>query len=558
MCGIVGYFGEKVGSINREALLVSIKHRGPDETGVYVDHRSFLGHQRLSIVDISDGQQPFVIGNKILVFNGEIYNYLFLRAQLEESGVQFSTSSDTEVLLRAYLYYGNSFVDRLDGMFAFIIYDKVDGSVLIARDNYGIKPLYVWMEGQGFGFSSEVFTLLQLKAQVAPETFSISSTALSEYIRVGHTGEYPISDNVFLLEKGKLFLYSAYRLRELAPIDFRYSLSSKDLFSNLQAEVDAQLHADVEVGVFLSGGIDSSLLTALASNHRKEISTFSIGFDGEKSVDESKFARFVANKFGTNHHEFTFNEQTLLKYIPQLIECLDMPMYDPAMLPMLYLCDMTSKHVKVVLSGDGGDELFGGYTHHRVKKYGRIFRILEVLLGLFSWLPKILNLRITIGKLLEKTKGVDVVSYDQNEGLDLRLLRKTDLCSMRYGVEVRVPFLSKRVTALSLSKDYWSYVGLVYGKQPLRKLVNKLINSDIAYKRKQGFRIPIKKWITEGELSTEIETALLNTWAIPQDVISQDQARIWLNERHIYYQELFSLYILNGWLNKLRQKTKLI
>ncbi|MEQ9091660.1 MAG: asparagine synthase (glutamine-hydrolyzing) [Balneola sp.] len=551
MCGIVGYLGKRIDLINTEDLMRGIAHRGPDETGEYRSENVFLGHKRLSIVGLSDGQQPFIIDDYVIVFNGEIYNYQELKKIISEKGVVFNTNSDTEVLLKAYIHLGNNFVDYLDGMYAFFIYNKSKGEGVYARDNLGIKPLYIWGVNDEFAFSSEALPLIRLQKLLNPKEFCLSETALSHYLDHGHTSNIPITDQIKMVPKGVLFHFENGQTTKIKDIDFSYDIGRKDDLTIFKDEVKQQLHADVDVGIFLSGGIDSSLLTAIGASVRSNVKTFSITFDGQEGVDESEFSREVSNIFSTQHTEFVFDESTLLKYIPDLIKCMDLPVCDPAMLPMLHLCEQTKEEIKVVLSGDGGDELFGGYTHYRIIKYQKLFKAVYWVLGLVAFVSTFKKLRETINELNQYVEKHEFPDYDIYHNLDYRLLRKTDLTSMYYGLEVRVPLLSKRIFSLSKRKKYWDYVGFIYGKKPLRKLVKKLVNRKVAYKKKQGFRIPLKEWVTNGELGKVINDSLTKKLCIPEEIIDSYTLEKMLNNKLTYYNRLFSLYLMNEWLNRI-------
>ncbi|WP_347174844.1 asparagine synthase (glutamine-hydrolyzing) [Polaribacter uvawellassae] len=551
MCGVVGFVkNEKIVSTNITQLLDSIKHRGPDAQTFFEDETVVLGHTRLSIVDIKEGGQPVVFENLVLIFNGEIYNYKTLRKELELLNYKFATNSDTEVLLKAYHCYGNGFVDKLRGMFSFIIYDKINKELTLARDYFGIKPLYIYLQKDNFYFSSEMMSLIQLLKE-NELTFNINKEAQIEYLSKGFISKSNIVDNAFELEKGKLFKYKNKKLYIERDINYYENNKGEDLETVLSKEIKEQLNADVEVGVLLSGGIDSSIVTALACSIQKNVSSYSVSFEDESTYDESKYSDFVANKFKTKHHKFLFTEKVLLSYLPKLIDTMDIPIYDPAMLPMLFLCENVSKTSKVVLSGDGGDELFAGYTHHRVLKYKKLFKLVNLILKKVKLFK---NVSLVIDNILKENRSFESsIDFDQNIGLNYQLLRKTDLCSMKYGLEVRVPFLSKRVYNFSKNKKPASYINLKYGKLPLRKLVSKLINNDIAYKRKQGFRVPIREWVVSGELGNEIHKDLTNSLLIEEDVLNSNQLSLFLSNKNKYYKELFSLYLLNNWLKKVKE-----
>jgi asparagine synthase (glutamine-hydrolysing) len=549
MCGIIGFIKTKQSKqINIENVLTSIYHRGPDEQNYYEDDNVVLGHTRLSIVDIKDGHQPYRYKNLVIVFNGEIYNHKTIRQDLEKKGYLFDTNSDTEVLLKAYDYYGNNFIDKLNGMYAFVIYDLKDNSFVISRDYFGIKPLYIYKYNDEFYFSSEVVSLLQLLKENNIK-FELNYEAQKEYLKKGFISENTIIDGVSEIEKGILFRFSENNLTNLKTINFVQDVN-QSLENLLIEELKEELEADVEVGVLLSGGIDSSILTALSSKIKNNISTFSVAFENKNLYDESKYAQEVAKKFNTIHHEFLFNEDKLLEYLPKLIEVIDLPIYDPAMLPMLFLSDNVSKRCKVVLSGDGGDELFSGYTHHRVLKYKFFYKTIHNILKKLNILK---NKNSTLLNLLNYAINLDEsIKYDQNIGLNTRLLRKTDLCSMRYGIEVRVPFLSKKIYNYAKKFKNEEFINLFYGKLPLRKLVATIINKDIAYKKKQGFRVPILEWVSIGKLGETIEYDLRNNLVIATNVINKNKIDNYLINKEKYYKELFSLYLLNNWIKKVK------
>lgn len=549
MCGIVGCIKNDENRIDINFLLESIKHRGPDAQNYFENDFAMLGHTRLSIVDLENGHQPFEYKNYIIVFNGEIFNHKILREDLVKLGYIFKTNSDTEVLLKLYDCYKEKFVDKLQGFYAFVIYDKHEKEFIIARDYFGIKPLYIYSDRLEFLFSSEMLTLISLLKEKKIK-YNLSKDAQIEFLDKGYIEKSNIVENTFELEKGFLFKYKDRVLTKLRAIDYSFDEinSHSTLESVLKDELTQQLDADVEVGILLSGGIDSSLITAISSKIKNNIPTYSVAFEDNNLYNESVYSDFVSNTFNTNHKKFLFTEEVLFDYIPKLIETIDIPIYDPAMLPMLYLCDNVSKTSKVVLSGDGGDELFAGYTHHRVLKY-------KLLYKLILWLLKRTNLFLTKAKIIEEiiAKHSDFkksISHDLNKGLNLRLLRKTDLCSMRFGVEVRVPFLSKRVFNYSLKSNPRSYVDFFKGKKPLRKLVHKLINKEIAYKKKQGFRVPIKEWVSQGNLGILIEKELKKPLKIDKTILNQTDIKKYLSDKNRYYKELFSIFLLNSWIKK--------
>lgn len=546
MCGILGYSYKDIDlKFSDIDFIKTLEHRGPDANGFFKDKYISLLHTRLSIVDIESGHQPYEYDNLVITFNGEIYNHVKLKNQLQACGYEFETNSDTEVLLKAFHYYGKSCTEYLNGMYAFCIYNKIDKSITFCRDHFGIKPLYLYRDDKGIAFSSEIKSLMFFLNSNNID-YSINDSALTEYINNGFIEKNHIIKNIFPIKPGYFLEIKKNRVEETKS-PFNESLCSSNLSSVLEDELKEQLQADVEVGILLSGGIDSSLLTALSSKFKKNLKTFSVAFDGEKE-DESKYSKKVSKFFKTSHFEYLFSERDLIKFIPNLINSMDVPIYDPAMLPLLYLSQNVSKEVKVALSGDGGDEIFAGYTHHRIIKYKRLFKTISSLLGIIypnSNIKRIIDDCLATNPDLESS-----LRYDLYSGLDKQLLRKTDLCSMQYGLEVRVPFLSPRIFNYSNQFKRSKFINIFYGKLPLRQLTAKLISFQIGFKKKQGFRIPLQKWVSSNSLGLKIQQDLTENYVIPGNVFSRaDAKKLFLNKEK-NYEIIFKLFILNAWLVK--------
>ncbi|WP_103665862.1 asparagine synthase (glutamine-hydrolyzing) [Gracilimonas amylolytica] len=552
MCGIL-VINDKKGALNDDHftnLLGEITHRGPDEQNFVKNGSLYLGHVRLSIIDVANGHQPFKKNDKVLLFNGEIYNYKSIKKELQDNGIIFETDSDTEVVLEAFKYFGDTFIEKLDGMYAFVIYDQKNNELTISRDFFGIKPLYMYEDNNFMVLSSEMHPInkvikdLKYSNLIKLNDYLLNDSCDSLYvgqdiIRRGFLYKYDVKNGMLRIAKYK-------EEKEKSLNKYYYD---NDLLNLLEEEIDQQLIADegIGVGIFLSGGIDSSIITAIASKIRPKINTYSIVFDDD--VTEEYYSRIVAKKFSTNHTEYKFNEDTLIEYIPTMINAMDLPIYDPAILPFMYLCDKVSKNNKVALSGDGGDELFSGYTTLRINKYKKLFRLISKLsnhLGTIS--NKFKNINSIIDNNLSSNRFEDIYKNDFDV-LDERLLRKTDISSMHYGLEVRVPFLSKRIYNYASDFHPESFINLKYGKMPLRRIAKKLIGNDIAFKKKQGFRIPIKKWVTQSELSDVIEEDL-HDLVVPKMLISNEKVKKMLKRKNIYFSEIFKLYILNLWIKK--------
>lgn len=548
MCGFIGCLkSDTLKKYDINKLLESIKHRGPDEQGVYEDENAVFCHARLSIIDIQSGHQPYQYRNLVIVYNGEIYNYKSLRAVLESNGYTFETDCDTEVLLKAYHFYDRDILTYIDGMFAFMIYNTSDNSVVFGRDIFGIKPLYYFSDKHDFCFASELIPLVSI-LQENDKNLSLDTDAQKKFLEDGFINGSCLIDNVFECAPGNLVKFCSGQTEIIAKETVQsVPACSGELEKILEAEVVSELVADVDVGVLLSGGIDSSVLTALTSRNKGSLYTYSVAFEGRNGFDETQYASYVADKFHTKHTVFEFNEDTLINYIPKLVESMDIPINDPAMLPMLLLMDNVSKHHKVVISGDGGDELFAGYTPLRVIKYRWLFMLINKALSLINFKTRVnrilklmLNTNLTFDDAIKRDFTV----------LSEKLLRKTDLCSMRYGVEVRVPFLSKSTLGYVNSCDVRSFVNIRFGKIPLRRIAAKLIDDNVAYKKKQGFRVPMHEWISKGRLGEMIKKDFVSSFMVSPDVINQKDALNLFEKECIDDKLIFSVFILNQWIKR--------
>jgi asparagine synthase (glutamine-hydrolysing) len=567
MCGICGVYnfsrGEPVDSSLLEQMNQTLLHRGPDGGGVHVDGPIGLAARRLAIIDLAHGNQPMLSddGNIWAVQNGEILNHLELRAQLQRDGVRFRTRCDTEVLLHMYRAYGPEFVSRLRGMFAVAVWDQEERRLLLARDRFGIKPLYYALDGGRISFASELKALLRQPA--FPREVDVE--ALHAYLAFN---SIPAPLTIFRcarkLPPGHLLLCSqsngvrTVRYSRPAPASHAMLRSeppealASELRERLDESVRAHLLADVPVGVFLSGGVDSSLITALAATASpRAVSTFSIGFR-ESSFNELPLAREVADRYGTNHHELVVTPN-ISELLPQLTAAFDEPFADSSAVPTFLVSRLASEHVKVVLSGEGGDEMFGGYeTYAADELASRIGPAAARLAPLVERLPSS-SARVSLDyrakrfvraaslQPLERHHGwKEIFSAEQRERL-LRpqwqdpgadplatwrqrfaetasapllsrlqdidigiyladdLLVKTDRMSMVHGLEARVPFLDSVVSNLALSLPTKMKVRGLSKKRLLRQAAIPLIPSSILKARKRGFSIPAAAWL-RGEL----------------------------------------------------------
>ena len=384
MCGICGkiYFDSQaqVSQQRIHEMCEVIAHRGPDESGVYVNRQVGLGHRRLSIIDLSSGQQPMCNARRDLwiVYNGELYNFPELRKNLESLGYTFQTQSDTEVILHLYDEYGTACVKVMRGMFAFALWDERRQRLFLARDRTGQKPLFYIVTDDAILFASEIKSILQ-DPVVKRE---LNLTAMHRYLTYGYV---PPPDTMFqnirkLPPAHTLVCHNGYTRKEqywdltyTPKIQYSVNDIKSALLEQLQEAVRIRMMSEVPLGAFLSGGIDSSIIVALMAQYsERPVKTFSIGFK-EKEFNELPYARLVAEKFGTEHHEFIV-EPDAVEILPKLVWHFDEPFGDSSAIPTYYLSQMTSQHVKVALNGDGGDESFAGYLRYVGYLLVRVYR----------------------------------------------------------------------------------------------------------------------------------------------------------------------------------------
>src|SRR5574338_1404754 len=377
MCGIVGIINKNGTTPNAcllEKMAATIHHRGPDDDGIMCDGPVGFFHKRLSIIDITSGQQPMTYDGCTIVFNGEIYNYIELREELKIKGHSFETSSDTEVILHMYAEHGKNFVNLLNGMFAFIIYDRNQNEIFIARDHFGIKPLYYYFDNEIIAFASEIKALLahpSVKAEIDPDN-------LYEYLTFQFImGSGTMFKNIFKILPGH---YTSINLQNWEIKEEKYwepnfnidQYHTEEYFvveldKILRKTIYQQLRSDVPIGTYLSGGIDSSLVTIMAGQLlNSPIKSFSGAFKEGPEFNELQYAHFAAKKANAELFEVFPTEQEFIDLLPKLIYHLDEPVAGPGIFPQYIVSRLASEHVKVILGGQGGDEIFGGYTRYLV------------------------------------------------------------------------------------------------------------------------------------------------------------------------------------------------
>ena len=558
ICGIVDFAASTIDEPTVARMADSIRHRGPDDSGTYAQAPVGLGHTRLSILDLSEsGHQPMVAQDAgvVLVYNGEIYNHLGLRRQLLSKGYQFDGHSDTETLLNAYLEWGTDAFAMLDGMFAFAAWDKREQALYLVRDRFGIKPLYFSRLDSGVVFGSEVKSMLasgRLARQMDPET-------LHEYLYYGTgLGNRSLFDGVEKLLPGQYLTVTkvgitSTQFASIYEVD-RFTGNHQDAVegvrTRLDSAVNSHLISDVPVGVFLSGGIDSSAITALASRHYDgRLATYSVGFDFDKGVNELSKARRVATHFSTDHHELHIEGKNMPDVIERLVRSHDEPFGDVANVPLYLLCEQLKGSVKVVLQGDGGDEIFAGYRRYNVLSIERTWRLAaRVAWALRSVIPKsaayyrysrflqamrendpAMRMALLLTEESLDSPPTRILNSDRRQQLsefdpfqryryfqerfehldpvqrmlytdcgvilpDI-FLEKVDKSTMAHSIEVRVPMLDNQLAAFVMGLPSEMKVRAGQKKWILRQALRGIVPDDILDAPKVGFGVPVGHWL---------------------------------------------------------------
>ncbi len=632
MCGIAGFVSERAGETTPgqrpevlDRMCRAIRHRGPDDQGTAVIGGAGLGMRRLSIIDLAGGHQPMSgeDGSVTLVFNGEIYNYRDLQRELEARGHRFQTQSDTETIVHAYEEYGADCVKRLRGMFAFAVWDEKKQELFVARDRAGKKPLYYTVTPRGtLVFGSELKSLLEHPG-VRRE---LSLEALDAYLSLGYVPD-PLSifSGVHKLPPGHHLTFSCGRAPQVRPYwDFQFdaaadaSRRAEDYLEELRALLDEavrlRLVADVPLGAFLSGGVDSSAVVGLMARHTgRPVKTFSIGFR-EDSYDELKYARIAAERFGTEHHEFIVTPD-ICHIVEELAWHLDEPFADSSAIPTYAVSKLAREHVKVVLSGDGGDELFAGYTRYGIDRgrsgFARLPRVVRRGLmqplsrglphgawgrnylhnvaldpldryldsvSFFTSLAKRSLYSVDFRARLREGGGTDraaaifaehagragaadpletLLYLDSKTYLPGDILTKVDRMSMAVSLEARVPLLDHELI---------EFVGRIPSslkmkgsetKHIFKRAVRGLVPDEILDRPKQGFGLPVQKWINQ-ELRGQIRDTLLDRRTRERGYFDQSYvARLFAEHdrgRRDQTGPLWTLFMLELWHRKFMEE----
>jgi len=621
MCGICGKMKfekeARVSSALIRGMLDTIRHRGPDDGGVYTSPQIGLGQVRLSIIDLASGHQPLSNedGTIWIVFNGEIYNYRELRSFLLSKGHILKTQSDTEVIVHLYEELGPACLEKMRGMFTFALWDQNKRNLFLARDRVGIKPLYYAVIGDGIVFASEIKALLadpEVKRELAPEIVDRFLTflyvpgeeTLLKGIRKLAPGHY------LLVKKDQMEIRQYWDLRFSEPTGGRSLADAESELSELLAEsIELHMIADVPVGVLLSGGVDSTaVLSCAAEKSEKNINTFTVGFSGSHVPDERPYAKLAAESFHSRHHEMTIAASDFREFLPKYVWHMEEPVCEPPAIAMYYVSKLARKHVKVLLSGEGGDEAFAGYNNYRsITWMERFKKICPPLNHTMSWglakanswmhstrlakyaplvsatfpdyyysrtstpyrysgngigelystgFTNLVNKEYTIEpvrRLFSAVKNESILNQmlyiDTKTWLPDDLLIKADKMTMANSLELRVPLLDHRLLefAASLPTQY-KLNGLTL-KYIWKKALAKRVPEPILKRKKAGFPVPYECWLRK-EFRDDVRAILTDRTTVQRGYFQKDAVERLLraNDEHgTYSKEIFSLVTLELW-----------
>jgi len=604
MCGIVGFNWQDEKKIRSLACL--LEHRGPEQEGFHVQDGVSIGHKRLRILDLSEkGRQPIYNEDRTVCisYNGEIFNFQELRDELEKAGHKFESKTDTEVLVHGYEEWGTGLLEKINGQFAFCIFDKPKNIFFIARDRLGIKPLYYYCDDKNFIFGSElkVFLKSDIKKQ-------ISKKALNYYLLFGNTpSQQSILENVQKLLPGSYIIYdlTTQKIKERQrywTLSFSQEASISDseikeqIVQRLEQSVKMRLISDVPLGAFLSGGVDSSIIVALMRKHVNDLNTFSIKFD-IPGYDESKHAKIISDMFQTEHHEIEFNAESVRDLILELPYYYDEPFGDPSMIPTCLVSRVAKRHVTVSLSGTGGDELFAGYPRYielrLLKQLNHLPAIAKKMLSSSllalnvilrndklnklqtfmgpaeeTWLLYLKLFSYMFRDKYEQTEKLAEFSYlkthfkydndvtnalnfDISEYLPDCLLTKEDRASMAVSLEVRVPFLDHTLVEFAAKIPTRLKIKRTDKKHILKKAFSDILPRKILYRKKQGFSVPLVHYF-RNELKDFANKEIFESGEF--DYYDKNHiGNLWQKHqnRHSDYSRLFwSIIMFNLWYKK--------
>jgi len=550
MCGIAGVYrkSDSADASQLHAAAQTLRHRGPDDIGTYVDGSFGMAHTRLSIIDLTGGHQPLFAAddNLVLIANGEIYNYIELRQALIKKGHRFSTHSDSEVILYAYLEFGDDFIKHLHGMFAFALYDRLRAHLILARDRLGIKPLFIAEQPGGIAFASEIKALLKL-IPGAPE---INPAGLAQYLQNQFSSERitPIKGIQRLLpaeavriEKGVIQKrWQYWSASEIETVSLSIEEAGEQFEPLMETVMQEHMRSDVPYGLFLSGGVDSSILLAMLSRYAKEpIRTFSVGFKSPDLIDELPMAEDLATRFATRHTSVRPDRDAIFQSLPYTVWAADELMRDYASLPTALLAQAAGAELKVVFSGEGGDEAFAGYGRYRSAGIERRFKqLLHPGSGGFRargtfrgrWPVKLFGPALQTAVKVARQPFINAWQTAPRRWSDLQRMQYTDLITalpdnllvkgdrmlMGWGVEGRVPFLDHRIVEFGLALPDKLKIFNNQGKYFLKHWASKFLPEQYLFAKKRGFHVPVRQWFTR-DYCTRLKACLprheaIKTW----------------------------------------------
>ncbi|HEX8489643.1 MAG TPA: asparagine synthase (glutamine-hydrolyzing) [Chthoniobacterales bacterium] len=620
MCGIAGYVSADNGKTDRGPLLrqlaAALEHRGPDDEGYFEEPGVGLAIRRLSIVDLPGSHQPISNedGTVHVVFNGEIYNYVELRAQLSERGHRFRTNGDTETLVHLYEEHGVEMLQFLRGMFAFALWDSRQKTLLLARDRLGKKPLNYIIANQTLSFCSELAPLLDAKLaawEIDPE--SVAAYLMFGFVSAPQTMVRQIRKlppaHYLLWRGGEMQVQRYWSLRHAPKTRCSYAEALEEVKAKLDENLRLRLRSDVPLGLLLSGGVDSNaLLARLVRGLGQKVQAFTIGF-AEKAYDESDLARASAKHFGVEHHVL-MGSTDLLKLLPEVVRHYGEPSADKSALPTMLVCELTRRHVKVALSGDGGDEAFAGYPKHQLNRWqhraSRFFsretkeqltlaamrgegplgnktigKLRRLLLpetpSLFSgeFFSGSIYQEITTAELQRQSDAYlgsivadfwsgpeedpleRILHWDYTQPLPSSLLTKLDIASMARSLEVRSPFLDHELVELCARLPTSWKANAREGKLMLRDIVADDLPPEILHARKRGFSVPLADW-WRGEARQQIRDGIAPLHSALKPFLNEKVAMQLLDEhqagRENHAQRLWNLWVLNEWARTFLQQ----
>lgn len=593
MCGIAGFSGNTQ-SLSKDTFakaLETLNKRGPDHREIFQDGNLFLGHARLSIIDTSNnGHQPMSdpSGRYTIVFNGEIFNYEELR-KTYVSDVNYTSTSDTEVLLHLLIRKGKDAIALLNGFFAFAFYDKLENTLLIARDRYGVKPLLYAETADGFAFASEMKALLQLPGKKEIDFDTLFLYLQLNYVPFEHSmlkGVMKVKPGNYLQLKGTTIVANeAYYTIPYSPKSYTslsYEESQKELRSLLEGAVERRLVSDVPLGAFLSGGIDSSIIVSIAARKVQHLNTFSIGFKDNPYFDETQYAKLVADRYKTNHTVFSISNEAMYENIFDLLDYIDEPFADSSAIAVYSLCQQTRTKATVSLSGDGGDELFAGYNKHKAmyrfeqmkalnplfalsapiwnlfpqsrnSKMGNVFRQLSrysegaklkaderywrwcvfadesttaTMFGKPLFSEAVMNARKKeLYQLIDESDLNTSLLADMKMVLPNDMLTKVDLMSMANSLEVRTPLLDYTVVNFAFQIPFQYKLRNGVTKSILKDAFRADLPEELFNRGKKGFEVPLTHWLKTGLWSLIDEDLLSERFVTEQGIFNYDSVR---------------------------------